>query len=602
MSLIFSLKNISKTYGDDTLFGDLSIDFKLNEQLGLIGMNGSGKSTLLKLIAREIEPDEGQIVGTTGLRFIYLPQQDTLDPEKTVQQILYDSISDKLFDERQCHKIVQTFLGKGGFKDPDVLSKTLSGGWEKRLAITRALCCKPDILLLDEPTNHLDINGILWLEEILKKPGFSFIVVSHDRAFLENICLNIMEIGKYYPRGFFKIQGQYKKFDKERKKVLQAQQKQQASLASKMRRENEWLRQGPKARSTKAKYRIEQAYNLREQLNILRQKNRDTAALNIDFSATGRQTKKLLKAFHLKKSLNNKNLFSDISFQLSPKFCLGVVGENGSGKSTLLSILEKQMQPDEGKVQWAENLKIAVLAQNRSKLNLESTLKQALNPAGGDSVNYKGKPVHVVTWAKRFLFMPDQLDMQVKRLSGGEKARILLANIMLSPCDILFLDEPTNDLDILSLEVLEESIKQFPGAVVIVSHDRFLMDRVCHKILYLDPDRGAQFFNNFDQILHFRRENTPEKQQKIQKIVKKKKPALITFTYKEKYELEHIEEKILKQEDKVENLTNKIQEHEIINNPEKMQLVCSRLEQTQKQVNMLYERWESLENKKLRST
>ena len=602
MSLIFSLKNISKTYGDDTLFHDLSIDFKLNEQLGLIGMNGSGKSTLLKLIAREIEPDEGQIVGKTGLRFIYLPQQDSLDPEKTVQQILYDSISDKLFDERQCHKIVQTSLGKGGFKDPDILSKTLSGGWKKRLAITRALCCKPDILLLDEPTNHLDINGILWLEELLKKPGFSFIVVSHDRTFLENICFNVMEIGRYYPRGFFKIQGQYKKFDKERKKVLQAQQKQQASMASKMRREDEWLRQGPKARSTKAKYRIEQAHNLREQLNILRQKNRDTAALNIDFSATGRQTKKLLKAFHLKKSLNNKKLFSDISLQLGPKFCLGVVGENGSGKSTFLSILEKQMQPDEGKVQWAENLKIAVFDQDRSQLNPESTLKQALNPAGGDSVNYKGKPVHVVTWAKRFLFMPDQLDMQVKRLSGGEKARILLANIMLSPCDILFLDEPTNDLDILSLEVLEESIKQFSGAVVIVSHDRFLMDRVCHKILYLDSDRDAQFFKNFDQILHFRRENTPGKQQKIQKIVKKKKPALIAFTYKEKYELEHIEEKILKQEDLVEHLTNQIQEPEIINNPEKMKLFCSKLEQSQEQVNVLYERWESLEDKKLRST
>ncbi|MDM8537646.1 ABC-F family ATP-binding cassette domain-containing protein, partial [Desulfobacterales bacterium HSG17] len=471
MSSIFSLKNISKIYGEDTLFEHLSIDFKLNEQLGLIGMNGSGKSTLLKLIASEIEPDEGQIVGKTGLRFIYLPQKDNLDPEKTVEEILYDSVNDNLFDEKQRHKIVQTSLGKGGFEDTDILSKNLSGGWRKKLAITRALCCKPDILLLDEPTNHLDINGILWLEEILKTARFSYIVVSHDRAFLENICLNIMEIGKYYPSGFFKIQGQYKKFDKERKKVLQAQQKQQVSLSSKMRREDEWLRQGPKARSTKAKYRIEQAHTLREQLNTLRQKNQDTAAVNIDFHATGRKTKKLLKAFHLKKSLGGKDLFSDISFELGPKFCLGVVGENGSGKSTFLSILTKKNKPDQGKIQWAENLKIAVFDQDRSKLNLESTLKQALNPAGGDSVNYKGKPVHVVTWAKRFLFMPDQLDMQVKKLSGGEKARILLANIMLAPCDILFLDEPTNDLDILSLEVLEESIKQFPGAVVIVSHD-----------------------------------------------------------------------------------------------------------------------------------
>ena len=598
MSSIFSLKNISKIYGEDTLFEQLNIDFKLNEQLGLIGMNGSGKSTLLKLIASEIEPDEGAIIGKTGLRFIYLPQEDNLDPEKTIEEILYDSVNDNLFDEKQRHKIVQASLGKGGFEDTDILSKNLSGGWRKKLAITRALCCKPDVLLLDEPTNHLDINGILWLEEILKTARFSFIVVSHDRAFLENICLNIMEIGKYYPSGFFKIQGQYNKFDKERKKVLQAQQKQQASLSSKMRREDEWLRQGPKARSTKAKYRIEQAHTLREQLNTLRQKNRDTAAVNIDFHATGRQTKKLLKAFHLKKSLGGKDLFSNISFELGPKFCLGVVGENGSGKSTFLSILTKKNKPDEGKIQWAENLKIAVFDQNRSKLNLESTLKQALNPAGGDSVNYKGKPVHVVTWAKRFLFMPDQLDMQVKKLSGGEKARILLANIMLSPCDILFLDEPTNDLDILSLDVLEESIKQFPGAVVIVSHDRFLMDRVCHKILYLDHGKEAQFFKNFDQILQYRKKNSPGKQQKSNKNIKKKESVPKAFTYKEKYELEHIEEKILKQEELVETLTHKIQEPEIINNPEKMKLFCSRLEKAQEQVNALYGRWEYLEAKK----
>ncbi len=607
MSLIFSLKNISKAYGDDTLFHDLSIDFKLNEQLGLIGMNGSGKSTLLKLIAGEIEPDQGQIIGKSGLRFVYLSQEDSFDPEKTVEEILYDSVNDKLFDEKQRHKIVQTFLGKGGFKNTDMLSKNLSGGWKKKLAITEALCSKPDILLLDEPTNHLDINGILWLEEILKAARFSFIVVSHDRAFLENICLNVMEIGKFYHRGFFKIHGQYKKFDKERKKVLDAQQKQQASLSSKMRREDEWLRQGPKARSTKAKYRIEQAHNLRMQLNTLRQKNRETAVVDIQFHATGRQTKKLLRAFHLQKSIDKKELFSDVSFELGPKFCLGVVGENGSGKSTFLSTLTKQIKPDAGKVKWAENLKIALFDQNRSKLDPEATLKQALSPSGSDSVNYKGRPVHIVTWAKRFLFMPDQLDMKVKKLSGGEKARILLANIMVSPCDILFLDEPTNDLDILSLEVLEQSIKQFPGAVVIVSHDRFLMDSVCHKILYLDPGEKPQFFKNFDQIMQYRNKKSAKEKQELKKLTEKKQPvqkknrASIAFTYKEKYELEHIEEKILEQEELVEDLTCKIQDTEIIRDREKMQLFCSKLEKAQEKVTFLYERWEFLEYKQHQS-
>ncbi|MCD4675145.1 MAG: ABC-F family ATP-binding cassette domain-containing protein [Desulfobacula sp.] len=597
MSLIFSLKNVSKTYGDDTLFHDLSIDFKLNEQLGLIGMNGSGKSTLLRLIANKTKPDTGELITKTGLKFIYLPQEDRLNPDKTIEQLLYDSLISSPFDEKECHKIVQKSLGQGGFEDPNILVAKLSGGWGKKLAITRALCFKPDILLLDEPTNHLDIKDIFWLEKILKTAKFSFIVVSHDRAFLENVCSNVMEIGKYYPLGYFKIHGRYNTFEKQRNKFLAAQQKKQASLSSKMRREDEWLRQGPKARSTKAKYRIEQAEKLRIELFALKDRNKNTTTVDIDFHATGRQTKKLLRAYNLKKNINGKELFSNITFEIGPEFCLGVVGENGSGKSTFLSILEKKIRPDEGKVQWAENLKVIGFHQNRSKLNLKSTLKQALNPGGGDSVNFKDRSIHIVTWAKRFLFMPDQLDMPVERLSGGEKARIIIANIMLHPCDILLLDEPTNDLDILSLEVLEDSIKQFPGAVIIVSHDRYLMDKVCHKILYLDPFAEAKFFKNFDQIMKYR-QTILEKPKKIKKTGQNKKRTPMAFSYKDKYELEHIEEKILKAEDEVQLFSDKIQEMETINTPEKMKRYCSLLKQAQEQVHDLYERWEFLEDKK----
>jgi len=601
MSHIFSLKNVSKTYGDDTLFHDLSFDFKLKEQIGLIGMNGSGKSTLLKIIANEIEPDTGELITNTGLRFIYLPQEDHLDSDQTVEQLLYDSSKGSPFDDRERHKIVQKSLGKGEFENINMPVGNLSGGWKKKLAITRALCCKPDILLLDEPTNHLDINGILWLEELLKSAQFSFIVVSHDRTFLENVCLNVMEIAKYYPEGYFKITGQYKKFEKERKKFLISQQNKQASLSSKMRREDEWLRQGPKARSTKAKYRIEQAQKLRTELFSVKDRNKNTAKMDIDFHATGRQTKKLLRAHYLKKSVEGKELFSDISFELGPGVCLGVVGKNGSGKSTFLSILEKKTLPDEGKIQWAENLKIAVFDQHRSNLNLTLTLKEALNPGGGDSVNYKDRSIHIVTWAKRFLFMPDQLDMPVKRLSGGEKARIILANIMLSPCDVLLLDEPTNDLDILSLEVLEDSIRQFPGAVVIVSHDRFLMDNVCHRILYLDPDSDAKFFKDFNQILNHRL-TLLEKPRKIKKASRKKANPPLSFSYKDQYELDHIEEKILDAETEVQSLSDKIQSPEIISIPEKMNQYCSLLKQAQEKAQLLYERWEYLDEKKTKIT
>jgi len=600
MNLIFSLKNISKTYGDDTLFHDLSIDFKSNEQLGLVGMNGSGKSTLLKMIANKIQPDKGELITKTGLKFIYLSQGDLLNPDQTVEQLLYDSIKDSPFDDKERHKIIQQSLGKGGFENPDMRVENLSGGWKKKLAITRALCYKPDILLLDEPTNHLDINGILWLEDLLRSALFSFIVVSHDRTFLENVCLNVMEIAKYYPMGFFRIAGQYKKFEKERRKFLAGQQKKQASLSSKMRREDAWLRQGPKARTSKSKFRIEQAEKLRMELLAVKTRNRDTSTVDIDFHATGRQTKKLLRAYHLRKTIDGKKLFSDLSFELGPRVCLGVAGKNGSGKSTFLSILEKKILPDEGKIQWAENLKIAVFDQNRSNLNLELTLKQALNPGGGDSVNYKGHSIHVVTWAKRFLFMPDQLDMPVKKLSGGEKARIIIANIMLTPCDILLLDEPTNDLDILSLEVLEDSIKGFPGAVVIVSHDRFLMDKVCHRILYLESGSDALFFKDFNQIMSHR-QNKVKKPKKMKKSQQKRAKSSINFSYKDKYELDHIEEKILAAEDEVQLLSDKIQVPEIMTVPEKMKECCSLLKLAQEDVHHLYERWEYLEEKKLKS-
>ncbi len=597
MSLIFSLNNISKSYGDDTLFTDLSIDFKAKEQLGLIGMNGSGKSTLLKIIAGMVNPDDGEIVSKSGLRLTYLSQEDQFDDNISVEQVLFNALTQLNIDEYEQHGIVQKSLGLAGFKDEKQNISTLSGGWKKKLSITRALACQPDVLLLDEPTNHLDIQGILWLETLLKQANFSFILVSHDRAFLDHVCLNIMEIGKYYPSGYFKIQGQYQHFYRERQKFLSAQQKQQSSLSSKMRREDEWLSQGAKARTTKAKYRIDQAYKLRMELYSLKDRNRSTAMLDIDFYTTGRRTKKLLQAFNLKQSMNESILFSDITFELGPGNCLGVVGENGSGKSTFLSILEKKTIPDEGKIDWAPDLKISVFDQNRSTLNPEVTLKDALNPAGGDSVNYKNRSIHIVSWAKRFLFLPDQLDMPVKRLSGGEKARIMLANIMLNPSDILLLDEPTNDLDILSLEVLEDSLKKFPGAIIIVSHDRYLLDKVCHKLLYFQSGQPSQFFTDFNQIIKHRKTiNAVPKKPK--KLVEKKKKKSIKFSYKDKYELDHIEEKILTAESEVETLSQNIQDPEIIANSEKMNHYCNKLTETETLVSSLYERWEVLETKK----
>ncbi|MCF8092983.1 MAG: ABC-F family ATP-binding cassette domain-containing protein [Desulfotignum sp.] len=601
MSVMFTLSDLSKAYGDDTLFSDLNFDFKAGEHLGLVGSNGSGKSTLLKIIAKDTLPDTGKVLVQKGCRIVYLAQEDLLAQDQTVEETLYQSLTALPMDEKERHRRVNQALGKGGFADTQTQVKHLSGGWKKRLAITRSLCMGPDLLLLDEPTNHLDINGILWLEQLLSSAAFSFIVVSHDRAFLENVCTEIMEIGKYYAKGYFKVQGGYQIFEQERTKFLRAQEKQQASLASKMRREDEWLRQGAKARSTKAKFRIDQAEKLRQALEALKERNRHTERVDIDFTGTGRQTRKLLQVHNLAKGFGSNCLFSGITFELGPGSCLGVVGVNGSGKSTFLFLLEKKTAPDRGTVKWAEGLKIAVFDQNRAQLDPDSLLRDALNPAGGDSVNYQGKSVHVVTWAKRFLFMPDQLDMPVRRLSGGEKARIVLANLMLQPADVLLLDEPTNDLDILSLEVLEQRIKEFAGAVVIVSHDRYLMDRVCHRMLFLDPDSTPAFYKDFNQILKAGTRHKPPAKKQTVSFAGPASPSpksSILFSFKDRFELEHMEETILAAEQTVAHLNAKIQNPEIMAQPRVLAGFCRDLEQAQQNVQSLYTRWQILEQKK----
>ncbi len=612
MTLLFSYKSIFKTYGEEALFEELSINIKEGERLGLIGGNGSGKSTLLKLIAGEETPDAGEKYLKQFTRLTYLPQEDLLDLDKTIEQTLLDGISANYnlsgqdIDEQEKYQRVKRIIGKCCFEDIYINEHTkcfqLSGGWRKRVAIARALSLEPDILLLDEPTNHLDIKGILWLEEMLKNASFAFVIVSHDRCFLENVCQRIVELGKCYPEGSLSLNSGYIKFAEYRENFLEAQFKQEERLSNKMRRETEWLHQGAKARTTKAKYRIDQADKLRLELSMLKSRNRQTNRVDIDFDSTARKTKQLLTCKDISKSINGRKLFENVNLKLMPSIRLGLMGENGSGKTTFMNLLENKIAPDTGIIQRAENLKIAVFDQNRSRLDPDMTLKEALSPAG-ESVIYKNRSLHVVSWAKKFLFTPSQLSLPIRRLSGGEKARILIANLMLQPADILLLDEPTNDLDIPSLEVLEESLIEFSGAVVLVSHDRFLMDRVCSSILYFDGKGGSGIFADYRQCLN--RQNTQIKEDKTTDKKEKRasaKPATerktSQFSYKHKYELSQIEDKILKAESKLELTQAQIHAPEVITNPEVLAQACTLLKQAQEEVEALYARWEYLENLK----
>ena len=600
MTLLLSYKSIYKTYGEDHVFEDLSVSFKTDERLGLIGGNGSGKSTLLKLAAGEASPDSGESYIKNLTKLVYLPQEDQLTPEKTVEESLFESLASTPLDDQEKYRRVQRMIGMGGVEDKSRKAGELSGGWKKRLAIARALIQEPDLLLLDEPTNHLDINGIMWLEDMLKNSRFAFVVVSHDRYFLENVCRRIMELGKCFPEGHLSLKGGYRRFVKHREAFLATQLKKEEILSNKMRRETEWLNQGAKARSTKAKYRIDQAEALRRELARIRYRNSRTGRVDIDFHSTDRKTRQLLTCHNIGKSIQGKKLFEHVSLKLMPGVRLGLMGPNGSGKTTFMNLLENRDEPDEGTIKRAESLRIAVFDQNRSRLDPEITLKQALSPAG-DSLVYKDKSVHVVTWAKRFLFTPDQLTLPVRRLSGGEKARILIAELMRQPADILLLDEPTNDLDIPSLEVLEESLLDFPGAVVVVSHDRFLLDRVTTSILFFNGQGEAGLFADFHQCLDNQQNRKKNKEKKTgnppaQSLEPLKKDYV--FSYKHKFELEHMEKTILQAEAEAKAIQEEMENPATRSDPQSLARVCNLFQDAQERVDGLYARWEELENLK----
>ncbi|MGD8980807.1 MAG: ABC-F family ATP-binding cassette domain-containing protein [Desulfobacterales bacterium] len=592
-SLLISTYSVSKSYGAHPLFDDISLQIFDNERLGLIGPNGAGKSTFLKILANIETADSGEISRKRNIHMVYLPQDDVLDPEKTIEETLFHPIPKELeawqFDKRR-----QEIISLIGVDNTKQRVKTLSGGWRKRLAIGQALFQNPELLLMDEPTNHLDLEGILWLEKLLKYAPFAFILVSHDRFFLENTTHRIAELNPRYPEGFLKVEGNYSVFVEMREKYINEQAKLETVLSNKVRREIEWLRRGPKARTSKARYRVEKAHQLQENLEAVKSRNTQNMSVDIAFDTTQRKTKILLDAQDLKKTLGGKLLFGELSLKLTPGICIGVMGKNGTGKSTLLQILNGKLPPDAGSVKMAQGLQVLTFDQKRELSEGGQTLHKALSPEG-DTVIYQGRSFHVTAWAKRFLFQKDQLDMPVSRLSGGEKARVLIANLMLQPADILLLDEPANDLDIPTLEVLEESLEEFPGAIVLITHDRFLMARLCDRLLYLDGHGDAQYFADYDQWLQYKKDMlsaTSPSGETSQKH-RNKKPRKLA--YEERKELNRIEKQIEKAEEIADDLKRKLHEPEIMCDADRLAKRYAEHQEAQKKVEQLYERWEELE-------
>jgi len=595
---LINVRSISKAFGADPLFQNVSFTVSEGDRIGLIGPNGSGKSTLLRILAGTEDTDDGEIAFRKRLRMSYVEQESEFRPGDTVRSVVDAALKNSAVPEGERGTRFAETLGRAGFVNLDAEAAALSGGWQKRLAIVQALVQGPDILLLDEPTNHLDLAGIEWLEEVLEQAGFACVVISHDRYFLENVANEMAELSRIYPDGLLRVKGRYSVFLEKKEEFLHAQSKRQEALENLVHSEIEWLRRGAKARTRKSKARIGKAGELMEELADLNTRTR-TSSAQIDFSATDRKTKRLIELQNVAYEIGGRRLFEGLNFIVTAGLRVWLVGPNGSGKTTLLRLLRGEVAATEGEIRRADKLRIVYFDQRR-ELDPTVTLRRALAPEG-DSVIYQDRVTHVASWAAKFLFKGEQLNQPVERLSGGERARVLIAQLMLQPADVLLLDEPTNDLDIPTLEILEESLLEFRGSLVLVTHDRYMLDRVSTIVLGLDGRGGAERFADYSQWEAWQavREQPGLGGAKVatQAAGETGASAKRKLSYLEAREYASIEERVAAAEKIMEAKRTHAEDPAIASDATQLMNAHAELESAQNDVDALYARWAELEKK-----
>ncbi|MDP1661899.1 MAG: ABC-F family ATP-binding cassette domain-containing protein [Phycisphaerales bacterium] len=640
---VVTVRELGKHFGHRTLFTGVSFSIEEGERLALIGPNGSGKSTLMKMLAGIEHYDEGTITNRKGMRAAYVAQADTFTKDETVLTAIVNALTPKarpahIHDEHEAEIAAYMVLGRVGLEDYDAPALSLSGGQRKRLSIARQMAMEPDLMLLDEPTNHLDVEGIDWLEELLSNADFASVVVTHDRAFLQSTATRIIELSTSYPEGTFSVSGNYEEFLFRKQEFIEGQSRAAQSLATIVKEDLRWLGRKAKARRTKSKSRIDASHERIDELAALKARVAPPKAAHIDFSATDRQTQKLVIARGLRKTLGGKLLFTGLDVMLTPGQKLGLMGPNGSGKTTLIKILTGEIDTDPptpeelaeaarddasgllphgtplcGTIKRAPNLRVVIFSQHRTELDPKMTLAEAFSPS--DSVIYRDKLVHVNSWAQRFLFNKDQLRSPIATLSGGEQARVHIAKLMLEPADILVLDEPTNDLDIPSLQVLEQSLEDFPGSIILVTHDRAMLDELATQILALDGEGegGCRYFADYQQweTIRQREARQPKAKSKPAEAPTTSstgaKPASAPapaapkpkkLSFKEQQELAGMELAIKQAENEVQKASARMGDPAVMADRKKFTEVCREHAKAQEESAKLYERWQELEARK----
>ena len=580
---ILNIEHISKIYGEKVIFDDVSLGIHSGDKIGVIGVNGTGKTTLLKIIAKINEPDKGQIICGNGIRVSYLPQNPEFPKKQSILEYVMDG---KEHQDWKTESEAKTILTKLGIYDFDEGCDHLSGGQKKRVALARTLVDPTEVLILDEPTNHLDNDMVLWLEEFLNSFRGVLIMVTHDRYFLDRVTNKIVEIdkGKLYEydtnySGFVELKVQREEME------LATERKRQSLL----RVEMEWMKQGIKARGTRQRARTERFEELKNAKGPSMQQN-----VEMD-SISSRLGKTTIELEHISKGFGDKHLINDFSYIFLRDDRIGFIGPNGCGKSTLMKMIMGILKPDEGNITIGDTVKIGYFAQENEDMTGDIRVIDYIKNVAEYIQTTKGQ-ASASQMLDRFLFPPELQYTPLDKLSGGEQRRLYLLKVLMEAPNVLILDEPTNDLDIQTLTILEDYLDTFAGIVITVSHDRYFLDRIVNRIFaFEEGGHLKQYEGGYTDYLEKVKpaakpeKSKPAKKENNGKKFQKEHQKKIKFTYKEQKEFETIDDDIAKLEEKLEQLDEEIMEN--ATNSGKLAELTEQKESAQAELDEKMDRW-----------
>ena len=603
MTTFLTLQNAELAFGDQPLLDHADLTIVDGERIGVIGRNGTGKSSLLKVVAGQDKLDDGSRTVMDGLVIAYVEQEPFLPPAQNILESLIErgKFNDVADEQEKWKKIarLEEYLHRFGLKSDQALQGT-SGGEKKRAALALAFAIQSDLLLLDEPTNHLDIDGILILEELIKneyRNSKSLMVITHDRAFLDSVSTRIVELDRGILRSY---PGNFDSYESRKEQELIAEDIARRKFDKFWTQEEVWIRKGIEARRTRNEGRVRRLERLREERAARRDR---LGQINLNIDAGMKSGKIVAELENVSLSFGDKTIVKNLNFKLLRGDRLGLVGHNGVGKSTLISLILGKREPDSGTVKLGTNLQIAYFDQLRAQLDPNKTVAETISP-GSEWIEIGGSKKHVMAYLGDFLFPPRRANVPVSNLSGGERNRLLLARLFALPANLLVLDEPTNDLDIDSLELLEQTLQTYPGTLILVSHDRRFLDNVVTEVL-APEGKGLwrEYVGGYSDWQHYKPKEEPiEKKEEpdAKPVSRKPRQTKIKLTYKENKELESLPEQLMQLEAQRDALLAAMSapDYYTTHSAQEIKEQNETVQQLEEQINLGYQRWEELEEKK----